>query len=564
METDSESDLSVSTERVKIPKALIERLKGLGPHFCLVKARDKDPSIGGKGWQKAENLMFADDPRLQAHLKRGGNYGVVGGFGLVTADADTPELRRIFEEKLPETFTVESPGSHGWHAYFLCGLEKPIRLRDKDGENVGDIQGPGKMVVGPGSIHPNGGIYKVVKDVPLAQVTAQELREALKDWVVPEKEIAQIEATARREKRETRIDLDILQVVPLAGLQKRGSEYFGPHPVHGSSTKQNFWVNPSKKCWHCFRHGSGGGPLLWIAVEEGIIDCSEAGPGILRGEIFKRTLEKAQERGFIKKDKLTLEKQKEKGQTELDMGYALTLLNEKFVFKCPTDTRELLGYNDGHYVPFECRVHEVLESEYGKELSSHFVEETSKHLQRANYVERSEINKFINKIPLQNGLFNFVTHDVEPFNPEEIYTYKLNVKYDPEAKSPIFLKFVNQILEPEDILLLQETMGYCLLPDMPYHKLFWWYGIGRNGKDRLVLTLEYILGKKNCSELSIGEFNEKRRFSLYQLYGKLLNVSSEPFLSKYGIQTNVLKMISGQNTINAELKGKTNEYNSLA
>ena len=44
--------------------------------------------------------MFANDPRLQTHLISGGNYGVVGGFGLVIADADTQELRRIFEEKL--------------------------------------------------------------------------------------------------------------------------------------------------------------------------------------------------------------------------------------------------------------------------------------------------------------------------------------------------------------------------------------------------------------------------------------------------------------------------------
>jgi len=260
--------------------------------------KGKNPSVGGKGWQKQENLMVVGDPRLQAHLKRGGNYGVVGGFGLVIADADTPELRRLFEEKLPETFTIESPGSHGLHAYFLCGLEKPIRLRDKDGENVGDIQGPGKMVVGPESIHPNGGVYKIVKDLPLAQVTAQQLREALKEWIVPEKEIQKAEFAASQERRNN-VDLDILQVVPLSGLHKRGSEYFGPHPIHGSKTKQNFWVNPSKNCWHCFRHESGGGPLLWLAVEEGIIDCSEAGPGALRGETFKQTLEKAQERGYI-------------------------------------------------------------------------------------------------------------------------------------------------------------------------------------------------------------------------------------------------------------------------
>jgi len=51
---------------VEVPNVLIKRLQGLGPHVCLVKAHDKNPSVGGKGWQKQENLMFVDDPKLQA------------------------------------------------------------------------------------------------------------------------------------------------------------------------------------------------------------------------------------------------------------------------------------------------------------------------------------------------------------------------------------------------------------------------------------------------------------------------------------------------------------------
>ena len=253
-------------------------------------------------------------------------------------------------------------------------------------------------------------------------------------------------------------------------------------------------------------------------------------------------------------------KKKRANSTDPDMGETLTLLNEKFVFKCPTDTRELLGYNDGHYVPFEPRVHEELESKYGEELSSHFVEETTKHLQRANYVERKEINKFTNKIPLQNGLFNLLNREVEPFDSEQVFTYKLDIKYDPSAECPTWLKFVNEIVEPEDIPLLQEIMGYCLLPAMPFHKTFWFYGTGRNGKDRVILTLEHMLGEHSCSHLNLGELREARRFSLAQLYGKLLNVSSEPDI-KYPITTNILKLISGENTIEAELKGKNKRLN---
>jgi len=250
-------------------------------------------------------------------------------------------------------------------------------------------------------------------------------------------------------------------------------------------------------------------------------------------------------------------KYKAKTGEDPDMKETLDLLNDKFVFKVPTDTEEILGYEEGKYKPFKCVIKDLLEKQYGDSLKRGFVDETLAHIQRANYIERKEINKFVNKLPIQNGIFHFVTHDVKPFDPEEVFTFSLNVSYDPEAKCPNFLKFINEIIRSEDIPLLQEIMGYCLLPAMPFHKIFWFYGIGRNGKDRIILTLEHIVGEDSCSHLNLGELRESRRFSVAQLYGKLLNVSSEPD-SKYPIQTNILKLISGENTIHAELKMKNN------
>ena len=89
---------------VEIPEILVERLQGLGPHFVKVLKNEKRPFE--EAWQKPENLMDATDLRLQKWLAEGGNYGVVGGFGLVIVDVDTDELKQIVREKLPATFTV--------------------------------------------------------------------------------------------------------------------------------------------------------------------------------------------------------------------------------------------------------------------------------------------------------------------------------------------------------------------------------------------------------------------------------------------------------------------------
>jgi len=282
---------------ITIPQSLIEKLSGA--HYIKVAKCEKRPI--DQDWPN--HPMKPDDPALQQHLARGGNYGVVGGNGIVILDADIEGVKRAVEERLPGTYTVQSPGSLGWHAYYRSDLKDPVRLRDVDENgkmvNVGDVQGHGKMVVGPNSFHPNGRRYEVVKDLPLAWVSAEELREVLSPWIVPLKaKVRELSRQARRER--SLVDINILDVVSLAGLRRSGDEYYGSHPVpsHGSSTGHNFWVNPSKNCWHCFRHDIGGGPLLWIAVEEGIVRCEEALPGVLRGEVFKRVLEAVERRGF--------------------------------------------------------------------------------------------------------------------------------------------------------------------------------------------------------------------------------------------------------------------------
>ena len=244
-----------------------------------------------------------------------------------------------------------------------------------------------------------------------------------------------------------------------------------------------------------------------------------------------------------------------KNAEDLDMKEALELLNEN-VFKCPTDSETLLVYEEGIYRKAKPLIWNILESEYGNKLKRSFVDEAYAHLQRANTIDRSEVNKQTNILPMQNGLFNLLTGDLTAFDPEQVFTYKLDIKYDPENMCPNWLEFIKEVVTEEDIPLLQEMMGYCLLAAIPFHKMFWLYGTGRNGKGVVIRTLEKVLGADSCGSLNLSEFREGRRFSLCQLYGKLINVSSEPPLSKYGLPTTVLKMVTGEDTIKAEMKGK--------
>ncbi|MCW4021167.1 MAG: hypothetical protein NWF14_08075 [Candidatus Bathyarchaeota archaeon] len=90
--------------------------------------------------------MEADDPKLLDWLEKGGNYGIVGGNGIVIADADSKELKTVIARILPHTFTAKSPGSNGYHSIYKVDDDKPIRLWDIKHKNIGDIQGKGKWL----------------------------------------------------------------------------------------------------------------------------------------------------------------------------------------------------------------------------------------------------------------------------------------------------------------------------------------------------------------------------------------------------------------------------------
>jgi P4 family phage/plasmid primase-like protien len=232
-------------------------------------------------------------------------------------------------------------------------------------------------------------------------------------------------------------------------------------------------------------------------------------------------------------------------------------LRTKFTFKTASDIEEIYVYQDGVYVQAESKIKGVLESWLGPLATTHTVNEVLGHIARGSYVERSEFNKPSIHIPVQNGILNLDTLELGPFDQNLIFTYKINARYDKNATAPKFTKFLNDCLKPEDTPTLQEYAGYCLLNSMPYHKMMWFYGIGRNGKTTFIHTLTDLFGSENVSGLGLEEFDGYHRFSMALLHGKMVNVSSEPNV-KSALQTSLLKKATGDDWIDAEVKCKQN------
>jgi len=269
-----------------IPKQL-RKLK-----FCRIRKGTKKPFE--KEWTKKpyhynEISNFSNE-----------NYGVICGYeNLAVIDCDKKPLEFAVETLLPKTFTVET-GSGGKHFYyFIPELKQKIILETENDEHIGEVQSYGTQVVGAGSIHPNGKPYKVINDDKIVKISLEQLYEVIKPFI---KQIKESEEMVELEsKMASEIDdLNVAQIWGTTNLKKRGNEYYGKHPIHGSESGMNFWINPSKNMWHCFRCNSGGGVLSAIGVKEGVINCSEAHKGGLRGSKAFHCIKLAKEKYGLK------------------------------------------------------------------------------------------------------------------------------------------------------------------------------------------------------------------------------------------------------------------------
>lgn len=150
--------------------------------FCLIKPGEKAPFE--PAWQK--NGLLCNDPKIQKHLKAGGNIGVITGYGeLGVVDADHNETATVVRNNLPKTFAVKT-GSGGMHFYFIIASRKETAAYRvlKNGElALGEIRLKSSQCVIPPSIHPSGNPYEVAEDIPIATVEEATLMEVFESYL---------------------------------------------------------------------------------------------------------------------------------------------------------------------------------------------------------------------------------------------------------------------------------------------------------------------------------------------------------------------------------------------
>lgn len=159
-------------------------------------------------------------------------------------------------------------------------------------------------------------------------------------------------------------------------------------------------------------------------------------------------------------------------------------------------------------------------------------------------------------INVRNGLYNVLEDTLTSHTPDYYSTVQLNVTYDTKAECPLFKKFLAESMggDMDQVKLIQEMLGYFLIPVNAAQKCFVIVGVASAGKSVLLRVLnDVLLGRQNVSNVSWQALNE--RFKTAELFGKLANIFAD--LPTKNIDDNgIFKALVGEDYLTVEKKNK--------
>ena len=139
---------------------------------------------------------------------------------------------------------------------------------------------------------------------------------------------------------------------------------------------------------------------------------------------------------------------------------------------------------------------------------------------------------------------------------------RLPVRYDPDAAFPeAWIRFVSDLLEPEDILTLQEYLGYCLLPTTKAQKMLMLIGRGGEGKSRVGAVMRRIFGQ-NMVNGSLGKV-VTNRFARADLENKLVMVDDDMQMEGLPDTSYLKTIITADQPLDLERKGQQSYQGEL-
>jgi len=148
------------------------------------------------------------------------------------------------------------------------------------------------MVVGPGSVHPSGGLYEIVNDAPIRDVTLEKFRSAFQEVIRVQTSYEMPHHEPSNETRDTMQSLPLTAVLHDFRGRRNGRYLQGKNPWHGARTGTNFTIDIGSNLWTCWRCHCRGGVARAIALKHSILgNC----PDVLSKAEYRKVIDLARQ-----------------------------------------------------------------------------------------------------------------------------------------------------------------------------------------------------------------------------------------------------------------------------
>lgn len=413
--------------------------------------------------------------------------------------------------EMPLTPTLQTP--RGYHFHF----KKPESLRMSqayiDFKDKMEVKGPGMLANIPPGLHSSGVPYTWVRgpDTPLAE---------LPTWIVDKIHKYQAERNEGKGMLPGELE-DILK-----GLQEGEGR--------------------NNTCIRLGGHYIGKG-LEWSEIEIILKDWNRRNKPPLEEQELEgclKSLKKMHEQKQEKKEKRQDSNRFFDEKGSLKVKSLSDALLEKYHFFALSDTLETYVYKNGVFVPeAERLISTEVQAFLGEKSKKHYQAEILNYIQHETLIHRSDIYRGSRFINLMNGVYDRESKALLPHDPKYRFITQIPVSFDINATCPTIEKFMQDVLKPDDVGVIYEFIGYCLIPDTTIQKAVMLIGKGQNGKSKLLSLVGAFIGLNNTSRESLHSL-EKDPYSTAELHGKLVNIF--PDLADQSLYDNqCFKMLTG-------------------
>ena len=155
-----------------------------------------------------------------------------------------------------------------------------------------------------------------------------------------------------------------------------------------------------------------------------------------------------------------------------------------------------------------------------------------------------------------NGTIDLRTGELKDHDKSDLITKSIPVIYDPNAKCPKWLKFLDRIMGGNQKLIsfLQRTAGYSLTGDTREQCFFIFHGAGANGKSTYIKTIGSLLGDY-AQAASFETFLSKKQGNVAN--NDIARMQGKRFISAVEAEggrklaENIIKQVTGGDVITA-------------